>query len=471
MSVILPVIMCGGSGTRLWPLSRRLEPKQFQKLIGNKSLFQETLERFGGVEFGPAFVLVNMAQESRTRLELRQVMHPQGSPRLIAEPAVRSTAPAIAAAAKIIAAENPEAIMLVVPSDHQIGRPERLLEAYLSAIPFVEAGGIALFGIQPTVPETGFGYIRAGDRSLHGFFEVEAFIEKPDIERATQLVADPRHTWNSGMFMFRAAAILEELARFSPAVLAVAEKAVEHATYGDDVICLDDCYGEAPEISIDHAVMEHSKRLGVLPVSPEWNDLGSFEALWEVGRRNVDENVVLGETVLRDVRRSYIRGGSRLVSVVGLSNIVVVDTDDAVLVASRAHCQDVKFVAQHLQKIGHVAADAHLAQQLPGGRRRFVEGDDRYRVEHLTVFAGQELTVNVEPSAASRCLISLESDASIVGGTFAVDVSAGASHPLPRDVNLTIRNGGSKALQVLLTTTFSDEAALAISPTAQMKVI
>jgi mannose-1-phosphate guanylyltransferase/mannose-6-phosphate isomerase len=454
MSKIIPVIMCGGSGTRLWPLSRRLEPKQFQKLVGDSSLFQETLQRFDSPAFGPSMVLVNAAHEPRVRMELEQAAPTQGRPQVIIEPAIRSTAPAIAAAAVAIATDDPDSIMLVVPSDHRIGRPDALLDAYMSALPFVRAGGIALFGIRPTAPETGFGYICASDNSELGVHRVQAFIEKPPIEHATQLITDPRHTWNSGIFMFRASTIIEELARHAPAVLNIAAEAVGTARNSDDTIWLSPSYGDAPEISIDHAVMEHSQRLGVLPVSPEWNDLGSFEALWDVSERNSDENVIIGDAVLKDVRRSYVRAGKRLVSIVGLSNIVVIDTDDALLVASRAQSQDVKFIAQKLAQDRHPAADTHVVQQHVAGTSHVLEQDDGYRLERVTIAPGQEMRLAAADLTHGRMVTVLRGEVSILADDgSAAEGPAGSTYAIPHATALALHNRSTAPAEILVTDT------------------
>jgi len=459
MTAIHPVIMCGGSGTRLWPLSRRLEPKQFQKLVGGNSLFQDTLLRFSGAEFKRCTVLVNASQEPRVRLELSQAAPENGTARIVAEPAMRSTAPAIAAAAAVIAADDPDAILLVVPSDHRIGRPDRLFEAQLSALAFVEDGGIALFGIRPTAPETGFGYICASNVTESGVTRVEAFVEKPPVERAIQMLTDPRYTWNSGIFMFKAATILEELARHAPAVLEAVEASVRDAKTDGQTIFLSSDYAQAPEISIDHAVMEHSQRLGVVPVSPEWNDVGSFEALWEVGDRNAEENVVFGDALLRDVRRSYVRAGRRLVSIVGLSNIVVVDTDDALLVASRAQSQDVKYIAQHLARAGHKAADQHVVQQQTGGHVRLVEHDAHYRVEHVCILPGRELQLVDGGDASTASITMLRGEASYSDGGALVRILAGQTQVVSNRGILTFVNPGTETVELMLTTVVSADAA------------
>ena len=453
MTLIRPVVLCGGSGTRLWPLSRRLEPKQFQTLGGEHTLFQDTLTRFRDADFGRATVLVNTLQEPRVQYELQQVDHAAGMPLVLVEPAMRSTAPAIAAAARVLFAEDPEAVMLVVPSDHRIGRPDRLHDAYRAALPFVAEGGIALFGIRPTAPETGFGYIEAEPATDGEVLKVLSFVEKPNIDHATRLVAGGRHTWNSGIFMFRAATILDELARHAPEVLAAVDASIAEGSRDQNRLRLSPSFATAHEISIDHAVMEHSTHLGVLPVSPEWNDLGSFEALWETAKRNSEDNVVKGDVLLRDVRRSYISGSRRLVSVIGLSNIVVVDTDDVLLVASRAQSQDVKFIAQHLAKTGHPAADCHLLRQQSGGSRRFIEDGTDFCVERIDLLPGSTMELDQDEVPASISIVLLSGEAMLGEPGNETTLARGLGLDLKERRSLVLRNPGDHAAVLILTLT------------------
>lgn len=466
---IHPVILCGGSGTRLWPLSRRLEPKQFQKLAGNASLFQNTMQRFFGEHFARTTVLVNAAQEPRVQVELSQLAHPHGMPTVVVEPAMRSTAAAIAAAATVISGQDQGAVLLVVPSDHCIGRPDRLVDAYLSALPFVQAGGIALFGIQPTAPETGFGYIRAGGGSIGAVQPVAAFVEKPNVETATQLLADGRHTWNSGIFMFRADTVLQELARFAPAVLDAATDAATFAIRNGNCIRLAASFAQSPDISVDHAVMEHSDRLGVVAVSPEWSDLGSFDALWENGARTADDNVIVGDALLRDVRRSYIHASRRLVSIVGLSNVVVVDTDDALLVASRAQTQDVKFIAQHLAQIRHPAADRHLTEQLTCGSRRIIDVDAGHRIEFLIVQGGGEMVIAADVAATHHVLTALSCEVLVQSANATRRLLPGQSDSPAGEV-VTILNAGTQAAHLLWSSSFASRILSVEDESKQRKV-
>ena len=461
MSVIRPVVLCGGSGTRLWPLSRRLEPKQFQKLNGDRSLFQDTLARFEGPEFGRATVLVNSMQEPRVELDLHGMQHPAGHPTILVEPAMRSTAPAIAAAALALAAEDPDAVMLVVPSDHRIGRHDRMVEAYRAALPFVEQGGIALFGIRPSAPETGFGYIEADVSTQGTVFNVLSFVEKPALGVATALVAGGRHTWNSGIFMFRALTILGELADHAPDVLEAVTMSIREGRHDGIRLHLSPAFAQAPEISIDHAVMEHSARLGVVPVSPEWNDLGSFEALWEVGQRDGDNNVVKGNVLLRDVENSYINASDRLVCVIGTADIVVVDTGDVLLVTSRAHSQDVKFIAQHLAKIAHPAADRHVLRQELSGSRRIIDEGEGYVVERIELLPGATLRLAETEGAMSQVLRLLSGQVIIEGAAAEITLGAGDATEIGSLSETALHNPTSETATLLLSATRRRKGAVA----------
>ncbi|MBC2774783.1 mannose-1-phosphate guanylyltransferase/mannose-6-phosphate isomerase [Rhizobium sp. AQ_MP] len=440
MSIIRPVVLCGGSGTRLWPLSRRLEPKQFQKLNSDRSLFQDTLARFDGAEFGRATVLVNSLQEPRVQFDLMEMDHPAGLPRVLVEPAMRSTAPAIAAAALALIAEDPDAVMLVVPSDHRIGQHDRLVEAYRAALPFVENGGIALFGIRPSSPETGFGYIEAEVATDAAVHDVISFVEKPTLDVARELVAGGRHTWNSGIFMFRALTILSELSHRAPALLETVTESIREGRHDGNSFYLSPRFADSPEISVDHAVMEHSSRLGVIPVSPDWNDLGSFEALWEVGKRDQDNNVVKGNVLLSGVQNSYIHGAQRLVSVIGLTDVVVVDTDDVLLVTTRTQSQDVKHVAQHLAKAGHPAADRHLTRQDMTGRRRIIDKGEHYLVERIEVVPGAAMLLEMTETGQRRMLTLVTGEVVLDSPDRRIALQQGACLELGSSSTITIHN-------------------------------
>lgn len=339
---IVPVLLSGGVGARLWPLSRAATPKQLQVLLGHSTMIQATAQRLAGLpSLAPPVVVCGERHGDAIREQLREI---GVSPSVvIREPVGRNTAPAVLLAAL---ACQPEDMMLVLPADHVVTDSESFRAAVELAITAVEEGALVAFGVTPTRPETGYGYIRsrAGDGSPR---PIEAFVEKPDLATAEGYVADGRHLWNSGMFAFRAGLVLEEIARLAPAVYDAVVASVNGRVGGGDVRP-GARFDDAPSISFDHAVMEHTDRAVVIPLDVGWSDVGSWSTLWEIEDKDDLGNVVRGDAVVHDVERSYVRSDGRLVAVIGLDDVVVVDTGDAVLVAARDRVQDVKAIVEHL---------------------------------------------------------------------------------------------------------------------------
>ncbi|HEX5307243.1 MAG TPA: mannose-1-phosphate guanylyltransferase/mannose-6-phosphate isomerase, partial [Dyella sp.] len=341
--MLTPLILSGGSGTRLWPVSRRNLPKQFLALAGSQTLFQQTVERTRRLPGVGAPVVV--ASEDHRFLAAEQLREAgvEGAAILL-EPCARNTAPAIALGALHALASDPEALLLVLPADHLIGEAEQFVDAVTRALPMAEAGWLVTFGIRPDRPETGFGYIRRAEALAEGGFRVERFVEKPDLATAEGYVADGGYDWNSGMFLFRADRYLEELGQHAPAMLAAVREAYASLVRDLDFGRVDaERFAAVPDNSIDYAVMENTRRAAVLPVSCGWSDIGSWSALWMAGARDADGNVRDGDTLVVDTRDSLLRSHDRhLIATVGVRDLVVVSTPDATLVAHRDAAQDVK---------------------------------------------------------------------------------------------------------------------------------
>lgn len=351
--MICPVILSGGSGTRLWPLSRQAAPKQFQKLLSERSMIQETAARALGEGFAPPIVVCN----ERHRFVVAEQMRGMGvaGTRIMLEPEGRNSGPAILAAALLVADQAPETVLWMMAADAAITDETALREAVAAGAKAARAGHVVTFGMTPTSPETGYGYIERGEplAGAPGAFHVARFVEKPDRATAEAYLAEGRFFWNSGMFLFTAATLIEEFARWEPEVLARVREAVWRRQADPDFIRLDpEAFRACPNISLDYAVAERSTRNAVVPAALGWSDVGSWAALWELGARDGAGNVAVGRTAILDARGCYIRGEGTLAAVVGLEDVVLVATPDAVLALPRARAQDVKSVLEAIRAGG-----------------------------------------------------------------------------------------------------------------------
>jgi len=338
---IVPVLLSGGVGSRLWPMSRTEVPKQLQSLVGAESMIQATAMRLReSGEVGAPVVVCGVRHLDRIVGQLAEVgIEPA---HVVAEPVGRNTAPAVMAAALVL---DPEAVMVVLPADHVIADVDGFRDAVRIAADAAGQGRLVTFGIVPTAPETGYGYIEAGPGGE--VRPVVRFVEKPDAETAARYVASGRFLWNSGMFVFRAGEVRAEIERFAPDVAASVAACMAKSERAGRFL-LSESFEKAPSISFDHAVMEHTDRAVVVPIDVGWSDVGSWSTLWEIGDQDENGNVVVGDVALSGVRQSYVRSGGRLVAVVGLDDVVVVDTGDAVLVTSRHQAQDVRSIVDQL---------------------------------------------------------------------------------------------------------------------------
>ena len=388
---ILPVILCGGTGTRLWPLSRESYPKQFWPLASDKTMLAETAARGSGAGFLPPMVVCNEAHRFLVAEQLRA----KGAS-IVLEPIGRNSAPAIAASALIAEETAPGAVLWFMAADAAIGDVAALQAALAKAAAAAQAGAIVTFGMQPTAPETGYGYIETGE-ALPGSSDVKRiarFVEKPDAARAAQFVKTGRHLWNSGMFVATAATMLAELETHAPEVLKGVRVAVAGATRDGDFIRLEAAaFTATPSISIDYAVMERTQKSAVVPASIGWSDIGSWAALWKIQSKDAAGNAALGPVELVNAKNCYVRSEGILTGVIGLEGVVVVVTDDAVLAMHRDHAQDVKKLVDQLKARGAKEATEHRRAYRPWGHYEGLIMGDRFQVKKIEVRPGAKLSL------------------------------------------------------------------------------
>jgi mannose-1-phosphate guanylyltransferase/mannose-6-phosphate isomerase len=393
-SRIVPVILSGGSGTRLWPVSRESFPKQLWPLVSEHTMMQETALRAVHPAFTAPIVVCNQEHRFLIAEQLRAAGIKDA--RIILEPIGRNSAPAIAAAAVLVAEDNPDAVLWMMPADHAIGDNAALQRALQAAAKAARAGHIVTFGMKPTAPESGYGYIEIGEplAAADGVFSVARFLEKPDAETAARFVAGGRHLWNSGMFIFTARTLLEELDRHAPNVLPPVRQSVTCRKADLDFIRLGvEAFTACPSISVDYAVAERTSRAAVVPADLGWSDIGSWSALWELGEKDAAGNVALGDVVLEGAENCYVRSDGMLAAVVGLKDVVVVVTEDAVLAMHRGQAQDVKKIVERLKAAGRPEAVAHNRSYRPWGYYECLIQGDRFQVKRIVVTPGRQLSL------------------------------------------------------------------------------
>jgi mannose-1-phosphate guanylyltransferase/mannose-6-phosphate isomerase len=391
---IVPVILSGGSGTRLWPVSRESFPKQLWPLVSERTMMQETALRANSPAFTPPVVVCNNEHRFLIAEQLRAAGIADA--RIVLEPVGRNSAPAIAAAALLVAEDDPDAVLWMMAADASINDNAALQVALQAAATAARAGRVVTFGMKPTAPETGYGYIEIGSplSDADGAYTVARFLEKPDAETATRLVSGGRHLWNSGMFVFTARTLLEEMERHAPDVLSAVREAVLARKADLDFIRLGvAAFSACPSISIDYAVAERTTRAAVVPADLGWSDVGSWSALWELGTKDADGNVALGDVVLEGAENCYVRSDGMLAAVVGLKDAVVVVTEDAVLAMHRGQAQDVKKIVERLKAAGRPEAVAHNRSYRPWGYYESLIQGDRFQVKRIVVAPGRQLSL------------------------------------------------------------------------------
>ena len=389
---ILPVILCGGTGTRLWPLSREAYPKQFIALHGDTTLFRQTLARVSNPQrFAHPLVIVN---EDHRFIAAEQMRAGGAAGTLVVEPVGRNTAPAAAAAALHALEQGGDAVLLIMPADHVVEDAQAFANAVETGLGAARSGRIVLFGIEPTSAATGYGYIRRSASGADGTCQVEGFVEKPDRATAERYLASGDHLWNSGIFLVTARQLLAELDRHAPDIVRASRAALASGARDLDFLRLDAReFAQNPAISLDHAVMEKTDKAVVVPLRCGWNDLGAWSVLWDIGAHDRTGNVIVGEAVCENSRDCYLRGEGPLVAAVGVEDLIVVATDDVVLVTRKNHDQEVKSLVERLKKEQRQVAVCSRRVYRPWGFYESVQQGHRYQVKRITVKPGAKLSL------------------------------------------------------------------------------
>ncbi len=453
--MIIPIILCGGSGTRLWPLSRKSYPKQLLALTGKDTLLQQTVGRLAGLEDVAApLVICNEEHRFMVAEQLRESL--QSDWRIMLEPMGRNTAPAAALGALYAMEKEKNAQILILPADHLIHDVPQFVEAVKTAADLARQGYLSTFGITPTAPETGYGYIKKGneisqdaDNKDQQVFHIDRFVEKPDLVTAEKYIASGEHLWNSGMFLFDAESFWTELENRSPAMTKACQQAYSKAVKDLDFLRLDEAaFAQCPSDSIDYAVMEKTDKGVVLSINPGWSDIGSWTALWEMAAHDVQGNALRGDVLAHDTENSFIHAESRMVATVGLKDHIVVETTDAVLVAAKDRVQDVKAIVTQLQREKREEADLHRKVFRPWGSYESIAKSNRFQVKLITVNPGSILSLQMHHHRAEHWVV-VRGTARVTKGDKVVLIGENESTFIPLGINHRLENPGVIPLELI----------------------
>lgn len=447
--MITPIIMAGGTGSRLWPLSRELYPKQFLTVTGEQSMLQQTVARLSGLKHTAPVLICN--EEHRFIAAEQMRIGGFAHSGIILEPVGRNTAPAIALAALQAvnnAAEGEDPILLVLAADHVIQNITAFESAVQNALPFAESNQLVTFGIVPTAPQTGYGYIRLGEQSGNAF-TVSEFVEKPNLATAQEYLSSGNYYWNSGMFLFKASRYLEELAKFSPEILDVCKKSIAAPEQDLEFIRVNKAIFETcPDDSVDYAVMEKSKSVVVVPMDAGWSDVGSFSALWEVSAKDENQNVIKGDVIAVDSSNNYVYAENKLVSTVGVDNLVIIETKDAILVANKDQVQNVKTIVEKLKGAGRTEHKIHREVYRPWGKYDSIDFGKRDQVKRITVKPGEKLSIQKHHHRSEHWIV-VSGTASVLNGDKTILVTEDESTYIPLGTIHALENPGKIPLEMI----------------------
>jgi mannose-1-phosphate guanylyltransferase len=445
--MLLPVIMAGGSGSRLWPLSRSLYPKQFISLTSKKTMLQETIARLKNIEHQPPLLICNEEHRFIVAEQLRQENFKHSG--IILEPVGRNTGPAIALAAIKAMQNGDDPLLLVLAADHVIQDHTSFTKSIEKAIAPAEQGALITFGIVPTAPETGYGYIKKGNLINESAFQVERFVEKPDLNTAEQYIASNEYLWNSGMFLFKASCYVNELKKHAPEILSSCELALQNSLSDLDFTRINaEIFEACPEDSIDYAVMEKADNVLVVPMDAGWSDVGSFSSLWEVSPKDQQANVIIGDVLTENTKNSYVYSQSKLVSTVGVDNLVIIETKDAVLVANKDNVQDVKSIVNQLKLAGRSECEQHREAYRPWGTHDEIAQGERFHVKHLKVKPGEKTALQMHYHRAEHWVV-VQGTAKVTNGDKSYILSENESTYIPIGSPHRIENPGKIDLHLI----------------------
>ncbi len=446
--MITPVILSGGSGTRLWPLSREAYPKQFISLVNNNSLLGDTVERVEALDDVQHLIVVSNEEHRFMVAGCLQTHDHLNNSSIILEPVGRNTAPAIALAAFKALEVDADAVLLIMPADHVIKDSPKFAEAVLKGKKAALDGKLATFGIVPDSPHTGYGYIQSGEHQ-GDWSKVDHFVEKPDEATAKKYISSGDYYWNSGMFMFRADRYLEELEKFNPEMVSTCKRSLEKSTPDLDFIRVDaETFASSPDDSIDYAVMEKTDAAVVVPLDAGWSDVGSWSALWEIHQQDEQGNVCKGDVITEDVNNSYIHSESRLVAAIGVEDHVIVETDDVILVADKSRVQDVKKLVAQVKKQDRYEHQFHKKVHRPWGTYEGVANSNRFQVKRIMVKPGSKLSLQKHHHRAEHWVV-VQGTALITRGEEQLLLTEDQSTYIPLGTVHRLENPGVIPLEII----------------------